>query len=184
MLKNKKVLFIDLDGTIIEPISGSTFPSFIGDFQFKIPSLHAIKKFFCLGGDYCFVISNQAGVEAGYVTEEAMTAKLQFIKTALKDFFGFSTINTHFTSLTSPEEPVIEVMASYEAKSKYTKPQTGMLEHLVSKCKIDLPKEQMFMVGDASGTVFDWSDTDKRTAMNFEIDYMDVKDFINWGIEI
>ena len=34
-----------------------------------------------------------------------------------------------------------------------------------------------YMIGDASGKKGQWSDTDKKTAENFGIDYMDVDDF-------
>ena len=35
------------------------------------------------------------------------------------------------------------------------------------------------MIGDASGKEGQFSDSDKKTAENFGIDYMDVEDFIN-----
>lgn len=35
------------------------------------------------------------------------------------------------------------------------------------------------MIGDASGKEGSFSDSDKKTAENFGIDYMDVQDFIN-----
>ena len=34
------------------------------------------------------------------------------------------------------------------------------------------------MIGDASGKPGQWSDTDKKTAENFGIDYLDVEDFV------
>ena len=35
-LKNKKVIFCDLDGTLIETISGETFPKGIWDMRLKL----------------------------------------------------------------------------------------------------------------------------------------------------
>ena len=35
------------------------------------------------------------------------------------------------------------------------------------------------MIGDASGKEGQFSDSDKKTAENFGIDYMDVDDFVN-----
>lgn len=40
--KNKKVLFIDLDSTLIKTISGKTFPEDITDFRVQLPVLDKI----------------------------------------------------------------------------------------------------------------------------------------------
>ena len=40
--ENKKVLFIDLDGTLIKTISGKTFPEDITDFRVQLPVLDKI----------------------------------------------------------------------------------------------------------------------------------------------
>ena len=44
ILKNKKVMFCDLDGTLIETISGDTFPKGIWDMKLRFDVLDAIKK--------------------------------------------------------------------------------------------------------------------------------------------
>lgn len=41
-LKNKKVIFCDLDGTLIETISGATFPKGIWDMKLRFDVLDAI----------------------------------------------------------------------------------------------------------------------------------------------
>ena len=63
-LKNKKVLFCDLDGTLIETISGETFPKGIWDMKIKFDVLDAIKK---LNPQFVFIVSNQGGLESGFV---------------------------------------------------------------------------------------------------------------------
>lgn len=40
-------------------------------------------------------------------------------------------------------------------------------------------KSSMIMIGDASGKPGDFSDSDKKCAENFGIDYIDVEDFLN-----
>lgn len=53
-----------------------------------------------------------------------------------------------------------------------------MLEHLQEYFG-ENDKSQMIMIGDASGKPGDFSDSDKKCAENFGIDYLDVEDFIN-----
>ena len=57
------------------------------------------------------------------------------------------------------------------------KPNTGMLEWLVEGYE-ELQKSQILMIGDASGKPGDFSDSDKKCAENFGIDYIDVRDFL------
>lgn len=40
-------------------------------------------------------------------------------------------------------------------------------------------KSEMLMIGDASGKPGQFSDSDKKCAENFGIDYLDVEDFLN-----
>ena len=42
----------------------------------------------------------------------------------------------------------------------------------------ELTKNEMIMIGDASDAVRDFSDSDKMTAQNYGIDYVDVRDFL------
>ena len=53
-----------------------------------------------------------------------------------------------------------------------------MLEYLQKEFG-EHDKSQMIMIGDASGKSRDFSDSDKKCAENFGIDYLDVEDFIN-----
>lgn len=43
-MKKYKVLFCDMDGTLIETVSGETFPKGIWDMKFKFDILDAIKN--------------------------------------------------------------------------------------------------------------------------------------------
>lgn len=45
-------------------------------------------------------------------------------------------------------------------------------------CLDNLIKDDCLMIGDASGKEGQFSDSDKKTAENFGIDYMDVGDFV------
>lgn len=52
-----------------------------------------------------------------------------------------------------------------------------MLEQLYYQYKLD-SKDECIMIGDASGKSGDFSDSDKKCAENFGIDYIDVRDFL------
>lgn len=75
--ETKKVLFIDLDGTLIKTISGKTFPEDITDFRIQLPVLNKIveklpnlKKF--------FIVTNQGGLKSDF-EQYNFRAKLQKI---------------------------------------------------------------------------------------------------------
>ena len=56
-----------------------------------------------------------------------------------------------------------------------------MLENLIKRYvgyDFNYIKEKSIMIGDASGKEGQFSDSDKKTAENFGIDYMDVNDFV------
>lgn len=57
-MKKYKVLFCDMDGTLIETASGETFPKGIWDMKFKFDVLDAIKN---LNPKAIFIVTNQGG---------------------------------------------------------------------------------------------------------------------------
>ena len=75
--ENKKVLFIDLDGTLIKTISGKTFPEDITDFRIQLPVLNkVIEKFPNL--EYFFIVTNQGGI-GKFITEDDFKTKISSI---------------------------------------------------------------------------------------------------------
>ena len=164
-LKNKKVIFCDLDGTLIETISGETFPKGIWDMKIKFEVLDAIKK---LNPEYILIVSNQGGIESGFVDDDNFRAKSGYVAGAIREYCD------------------CECYAMYcltnDKSNSYRKPNTGMLETLLEKYvgdDFDCIKQKSLMIGDASGKEGQFSDTDKKTAENFGIDYLDVEDFVN-----
>lgn len=49
-----------------------------------------------------------------------------------------------------------------------------MLEAAITDYDIKYDKSEMLMIGDTSGKSYQFSDSDKKTAENFGIDYLDV----------
>ena len=165
ILKNKNILFCDLDGTLIETISGDTFPKGIWDMRIKLDVLDAIKK---LNPEYVLIVSNQGGIENGFVDAKKFNTKLFYIVKAIGEYCGCECY-AMYCDTNNKSDP-------------YRKPNTKMLETLLDDFvgdDFDFIKQKSLMIGDASGKEGQFSDIDKKTAENFGIDYMDVNDFVN-----
>ena len=164
ILKNKKVIFCDLDGTLIETISGETFPKGIWDMRIKLDVLDAIKK---LNPEYVLIVSNQGGIENGFVDAQKFSIKLFYIVELINEYCGCECY-AMYCDTNNKSDP-------------YRKPNTKMLEKLLEDYvgnDIEYIKQKSLMIGDASGKEDQFSDSDKKTAENFGIDYMDVDDFV------
>lgn len=112
-MKKYKVLFADLDGTLIETASGKTFPEGIWDMKIKFDVLDAIKK---LAPDCVFIVSNQGGVEKGFVDEFSISCKCLYISRVVKEYCNIGGVVR------------AKQCISNNKTDKYRKPNTGMLE--------------------------------------------------------
>ncbi|MDD7755685.1 MAG: HAD-IIIA family hydrolase [Clostridiales bacterium] len=164
ILKNKKVIFCDLDGTLIETISGESFPKGIWDMRIKLDVLDAIKK---LNPEYVLIVSNQGGIENGFVDAQKFSIKLFYIVESINEYCGCECY-AMYCDTNNKSDP-------------HRKPNTKMLETLLEDYigdDVEYIKQKSLMIGDASGKEGQFSDSDKKTAENFGIDYMDVDDFV------
>lgn len=169
ILKTKNILFCDLDGTLIETISGDTFPKGIWDMRIKLDVLDAIKK---LNPEYVLIVSNQGGIESGFVDTHDFNSKCEYITRAIREYCGCECY-AMYCDTNNKSDP-------------YRKPNTKMLETLLEDYvgdDFDFIKEKFLMIGDASGKEGQFSDSDKKTAENFGIDYIDVNDLVNTNWE-
>ncbi len=71
-MKKYKVLFCDMDGTLIETASGETFPKGIWDMKFKFDVMDAIKN---LNPEEIFIVTNQERINE--IAEEKF---LEYVK--------------------------------------------------------------------------------------------------------
>lgn len=171
-MKRYKVLFCDLDDTLITTHTGKTFPEGIWDMKLKFEVLDKIKE---LAPSFVFIVSNQGGIEKGFVDEHHFCAKLGFIVHSIEEYCNIA-VDYYYCS-------------NNDKNDKDRKPNYGMLEQAISDYYIynDINfrwnKSDMLMVGDASGKPGQFSNSDKQTAINFGIDYLDVEDFINEQIK-
>ena len=123
---------------------------------------------------FLFIVSNQGGIEKGFVNEHHFCAKLGFIVHSIEEYCDIP-VDYYYCS-------------SNDKDDKNRKPNYGMLEQAISDynlisdnyndCITIYKKYEMLMIGDASGKPGQLSDSDKKTAENFGIDYLDVEDFL------
>lgn len=163
--KKYKVLFCDLDGTLIDTVSGKTFPKGIWDMKFKFDVLDTIKK---LSPEYVFIVSNQGGIEKGFVNKAYFEQKLEYIGCSIREYIGNDSVYSSYCE-------------TNDTNNEYRKPNVGMLDYLTITFvgdDLEYIKSNTLMIGDASGLEGQFSDSDKKTAENFGCDYMDVNEFI------
>ena len=171
-MKKYDVIFSDLDGTLINTISGKTFPKGIWDMKIRFEVLDKIKE---INPKCLLIATNQGGIETGYVNRRNFELKMEYLCSSIEEY---------------AEIPVEYEYCEFNIPThKYRKPNPGMLYSLmykmINRCIIEKEIEiyKMLMIGDASGKEGQFSDSDKKTAENFGIDYIDVEDFINTNLE-
>ena len=164
-MKKYNVIFSDLDGTLINTISGETFPKGIWDMQIRFEVLDKIKQ---IKPKYKQKKTKQGSIEKGIVSQSHFSIKLDYICASIREYCNC---------------PCYAMYCVTNNKSDpYRKPNVGMLERLLERFvgdDFDYIKSVSLMIGDASGKEGQFSDSDKKTAENFGIDYMDVEDFVN-----
>ena len=164
-MKKYNVIFSDLDGTLISTISGETFSKGIWDMKIRFEVLDKIKE---IKPEYLLIVTNQGGIESGFVNAYNFRAKLEYITRAISEYCDCKCYGTY--------------CSSNDKLNPRCKPNTGMLEDLLKNTvgyNFNYIKSLSLMIGDASGKEGQFSDSDKKTAENFGIDYMDVDDFVN-----
>ena len=82
-LKNKNIIFCDLDGTLIETISGETFPKGIWDMKLRLDVFDSIKK---LNPEYILIVSNQDVIESESADALKFETKLLYIIRAIGEY--------------------------------------------------------------------------------------------------
>lgn len=137
--------------------------------QIRFEVLDKIKE---VKPEYLLIVSNQGGIEKGFVSESDFSTKLDYICASIREYR-----NCYCNAM---------YCASNDKSDPYRKPNVGMLKYLAELYvgdDIEHIKSVSLMIGDASGKEGQFSDSDKKTADNFCIDYMDVEDFVNANSE-
>lgn len=129
MIQLNKALFLDLDGTIIKTKSGEKFPTKIEDWEFISNVLPAIKRY-SEKGYLIIIVSNQGGVELGFVTNDFISTRFNIIRKEIEDYIRADVNMAYCPS-----------MDHYDRK-----PNPGMAYYFAINLNLDLRKS--IMVGD------------------------------------
>lgn len=176
-MKEYKILFADLDGTLIQTASGKTFAEDCTDFRIRKDVLDKIKTL--EGLRFLHIVTNQGGVPQ-HISRKDLEAKLNgiihFVQAYLNKEDAFIPNDTDV-------EVGIVYCLSMEKDNPCRMPNPGMLENFINEklrfaAKWLKDKSVMLMIGDASGKPGQFSDSAKKCAENFGIDYLDVEDFL------
>lgn len=150
-INHNKVLFIDLDGTLIQPLGGRTFPKGCWDMELKFDTFEAIKQY---KPDLVIIITNQGGIEKGFVDESTFAQKLNYVCACIYDYCHINSTFSYCSTCNSDDNN--------------RKPNPGLINKYID-C-YNMNKENCLMVGDR--------EEDMLCAKNAGIKFSNVNQFV------
>jgi bifunctional polynucleotide phosphatase/kinase len=164
----KAVLAFDLDGTLIRPRGGRKFPTSAADWTWNIPFptlLHNLRRYRM---SYNLVIfSNQGTLKTDEAVAEFVQKKVNVILSHLE---------------TPPDGPgvPVSVFLARGMQSRYRKPNDKMWS-LYCRAAGLAPDPIDCFVGDAAGRMADFSDSDRKFALNVGSQFQTPEQFFGPG---
>lgn len=184
-IKSKRILLFDFDGTLIETASGNTFATDLTDMRIKMDVVNKALDLMQENGVKVFaIVSNQGGVEAGFVSGADIEAKIEYVLRSVHDL----AVKRGIRGVLYEKR----LCYSNDEQNSMRKPNTGMIDDILMKCKDTVMRGMNFsqlkgcslMVGDASGLPGQFSDSDKVCAYNSGINYMDITTFLDKDLDL
>lgn len=183
-IKNKRILLFDFDGTLVETASGGLYAKDLTDMKIKQDVVNrALDLMEQNGVKYFGIISNQCEVDAGFVSDEDIDAKINYVLRCVHDL--------------AVKRGIIDVVyGHYECFSidehdPMMKPNPGMVYKALGACRLMMDSvtyedimKMTLMVGNASGLPEQFSDSDKVCAEKAGVEYMDVITFVGKDLDL
>lgn len=170
--RNVAVMFADLDSTLITTLSGKTFPAGTWDWRPKLEVWDAIKV---ANPKHLVIVSNQGGIECGFVRQADFEAKLKAVIDSLRSYIGSIDILPIYCKSNDKQN----IMRKPNI-GMYTQAVTYLTENFIGDAT-DMYNGSAVMIGDASG-VSPYStterDEDRQFAQNAKLRYTDVNEFV------
>lgn len=173
------------DGTLIETASGNTFATDLTDMRIKMDVVNKALDLMQENGVKVFaIVSNQGGVEAGFVSGADIEAKIEYVLRSVHDL----AVKRGIRGVLYEKR----LCYSNDEQNPMRKPNTGMIDDILMKCKDTVMRGMNFsqlkgcslMVGDASGLPGQFSDSDKVCAEKAGVDYIDVIQFLGKDLDL
>ena len=150
-IKNKRILLFDFDGTLVETISGGLYAKDLTDMKIKQDVVNrALDLMEQNGVKYFGIISNQCDVGVGFVSDEDIDAKINYVLRCVHDLAVKRGIRDvvygHYECFSIDEhDPMM-------------KPNPGMVYKALGACRLMMDgvtykdiETMTLMVGSASG---------------------------------
>lgn len=156
-----KLLLLDLDHTIIRPLEGRTFPKDNNDWEFIPGILTYLKQWYDRGYKF-FIVSNQGGIEYGYLTDAEFRQKIDEV---------IRQIKAHLAIPSWQYKSILYLYSTTNNKRNYLrKPNIGMGITALGVHRVET-LENVIMIGDM--------DSDKQFAENLGIKFIRIQDALN-----
>lgn len=127
-IKNKRILLFDFDGTLIETASGNTFATDLTDMRIKMDAVNKALDLMQENGVKVFaIVSNQGGVEAGFVSGADIEAKIEYVLRSVHDL----AVKRGIRGVLYEKR----LCYSNDEQDPMRKPNTGMIDDILMKCK-------------------------------------------------
>ena len=155
-----KALFIDLDHTLITTKSGNIFPLHSLDWKFLPETVKTVKHFYKRGFKI-IIVSNQGGIEEGYMTERVFIHKIEAVCAALEKSIKLKKCSVAYS--------YCKKMVSYNRK-----PNPGMVYDAALEYELNL--RESVMIGDLP--------SDEKLATNAGIGtYLNVTELVTFNLD-